>query len=58
MERPILQGWKEIEAFIGMKRQAIIANGYPIRHAARGHMVCADKREIIEYLKTHGHRVG
>lgn len=55
IEPEILRGWKEIEAFLGMKRPNILSCGYPIRHEARkgrrGVSVFAVKKELLAHAQ-------
>ena len=41
MERKILQGWKEIQSYIGLDKDTIIEQGYPVRQLDEGCSVCA-----------------
>lgn len=48
----LLVGWKEIEAFIGLKREAIIKQGYPVRVVPTGKHVIAFQDEILDFISS------
>lgn len=52
MERKILQGWKEIEDYIGLDRETIIAQGYPARQIDEGGGVCAVSDELLAWATS------
>lgn len=45
---PILQGWKEIEDYVGLNRKTILKQGYPVRQNKDGR-VCAVKHELLDH---------
>lgn len=49
-DKDILVGWKDIEDFIGLKREAIVACGFPVRKG--GKAVMAVKTEILDFILT------
>ncbi len=52
----ILRGWKEIEAYLRMKRKAILRNGYPIRFEGgdteQRRNVFAVRGELLRHART------
>lgn len=50
-EMPILRGWKEIEAYLGMGRKAIIRAGYPVRSEENSLNVLALRSELLAFAK-------
>lgn len=47
-EREMLTGWKEIEAYIGLKSEAIRCLGFPVRK--KNGTVMVGKRALARYL--------
>ena len=50
-ESPILRGWKEIEAYLGIGRKAIIRAGYPVRSEDNSLNVLALRSELLAFAK-------
>lgn len=50
MGKDVLCGWKEIEEFIGLKKESIVAKGFPIRK--KGKTVMAMKCEILQFISA------
>lgn len=51
MERKILQGWKEIENYLGLHKETIVRHGYPVHKAPGGKSstVFAFTKELLEH---------
>ena len=47
----ILRGWKEIEAYLGMGRKAIIRAGYPVRRESNSRNIMALRSEILAFVR-------
>lgn len=45
-----LSGWKAIENYLGLRRDAIIRLGFPVRKMGR--LVIADKEELTRHMAT------
>ena len=52
MERKILQGWKEIQSYIGLDKDTIIEQGYPVRQLDEGCSVCAGSDELVAWVSS------
>lgn len=48
--KEILTGWKEIEAFLGIKRETIIKLQFPVKKMDR--IVIAQKSELLTHLNS------
>lgn len=47
-DKKVLSGWKEIEDFLGLKREAILRHGFPVRKS--GGTVIAVPDELLNYI--------
>lgn len=51
MQKDILMGWKAIEDFIGLRRQAIIRLGFPVRKM--GKIVIIKKSDVLRHMEQY-----
>lgn len=54
--KDILQGWKEIEAYLGLTRKTILKMGYPVRKeggtGTSQERIYAIREELFEHAKN------